>query len=108
MPQPPTKPIVKGNAEAVAWNKHVASELETKVAAVTVALQELAAGPDEFVTGGPSAEWELAWADARFASRMLRAWELNREVSRREIEARFAPPPDPTPIMDPAPVPEAP
>jgi hypothetical protein len=93
MPQPPTKPNVKGNAEAVAWNKHVASELETKVAAITAALEELAAGPGAFVTGGPSVEWELAWSDARFASRMLRAWELNREVSRREIEARFAPPP---------------
>lgn len=101
----PTKPAVSGSAQAVEWNQHVASQVADKAAAATTILNELVNLQKEFVTGGSSIEWEVAWAHIRFVESALRAWQLNHEVSERTVRERWAPPIKPLPLQ-PLPSPE--
>lgn len=95
----PKKPVQTVNTEAVEWNLHIAERVQALLLIIKSDMADLVALSKEFVSGGTSAEWEVAWSNIRFAERTLAAWDINEQVSRRESEARFAPPPPP---FDPA------
>lgn len=101
MTDTPVKPTTSGSAEARVWNLYVAERIAAAVQLIRADMAELTELSKEFVSGGSTVEWEVAWSNIRFAERTLRAWQLNEEVSRRESEARFAPPPSPAPVLVP-------
>lgn len=107
---PPVKPVGATSAEARAWNKYVSAQIDDRVSQVLALLAQVSDLEDEFVPGGSSQEQEVAWSQIRFSQRLARSWELHREVSAREIAARWAPsvpPADPT-IPTNLPIPQAP
>lgn len=95
----PNKPVQTANPAAVEWNLHIAGRVQALLLVIRSDMADLVALSKEFVSGGTSAEWEVAWSNIRFTERTLAAWDSNEQVSRRESEARFAPPPPP---FDPA------
>jgi hypothetical protein len=96
----PNKPVLTVNPEAVEWNLHIAERVQALLLVIKSDMADLVALSKEFVSGGTSAEWEVAWSNIRFAERTLNAWDINEQVSRRESEARFAPAlPPPAPVI---------
>ena len=96
----PKKPVQTVSTEAVEWNLHIAERVQALLLVIRSDMADLVALSKEFVSGGTSAEWEVAWSNIRFAERTLAAWDINEQVSRRESEARFAPPlPPPAPVI---------
>lgn len=96
----PKKPVQTVSTEAVDWNLHIAERVQALALVIRSDMADLVALSKEFVSGGTSAEWEVAWSNIRFAERTLAAWDINEQVSRRESEARFAPPlPPPAPVI---------
>lgn len=92
MTDTPVKPVTSGSAQAREWNLYVAERIAAAVSLIRSEMTDLTELSKEFVSGGSTVEWEVAWSNVRFAERTLRAWQLNEDVSRRESEARFAPP----------------